>query len=74
LYKEKEKSNGNNTNAKDENNLSTLEQILDDDFIIGKIPSENLHKNVNNYNSANLNYEINVRNLNSSFNNGNNKK
>lgn len=68
MYKEKEKSIGNNTNPKDENNLSTLEQILDDDFIIGKISSETLHKNI--YNSANSNYERNNKIMDSSYNNG----
>lgn len=54
---EKDKSNGLNNitfNKQEQNNMSTLEQILDDDFITGQIPNENSSSmKVNNFVSNN---------------------
>ena len=40
-------------------NMSTLEQILDDDFITGQIPNESYNININNSNINNSNTIVN---------------
>lgn len=67
-FRDEEKDKSNGINNKQENNMSTLEQILDDDFITGQIPPNETSKTVNNFVENNENKNLIINN-----NNGNNE-